>query len=96
MLRQVEDELDGVRAAVKKGDGDNISQKFGDLLFSVVSAARIAKIHPETALASSINIFEKRFKKLEESVIEGNRKFEDLSIDEKKQIWAEIDSADPK
>lgn len=96
MLRQVEEELDGVRAAVKKGDGHNISQKFGDLLFSVVNAARIAKIHPETALTSSINAFEKRFKKLEESILEGNRKFEDLSIDEKKQIWAEIDSADPK
>ena len=96
MLRQVEEELDGVKAVVKNGDGDNISQKFGDLLFSVVNAARIAKIHPETALASSINVFEKRFKKLEESILEGNRKFEDLSIDEKKQIWAEIDSADPK
>lgn len=95
MLRQVEEELDGVKAVVKNGDGDNISQKFGDLLFSVVNAARIAKIHPETALASSINVFEKRLKKLEESILEGNRKFEDVSIDEKKQIWAEIESADP-
>jgi len=95
MLRQVEEELDGVKAVVKNGDGDNISQKFGNLLFSVVNAARIAKIHPETALASSINVFEKRLKKLEESILEGNRKFEDVSIDEKKQIWAEIESADP-
>lgn len=95
MLRQVEEELDGIKAVVKNGDGDNISQKFGDLLFSVVNAARIAKIHPETALASSINVFEKRLKKLEESILEGNRKFEDVSIDEKKQIWAEIESADP-
>jgi len=96
VLGQVEEELDGVRAAETIRDGDNLSQKFGDLLFSVVNAARTAKIHPETALAGSINVFEKRFKKMEESILEGNRNFEDVSTEEKKQIWAEIVSADPE
>ena len=67
-----------------------MSTDFGDLLFALVNIARLAKIHPETALAGSNKRFELRFRKMEDMVSESERDLDKLSVREKAQIWEKV------
>ena len=75
---------------MNKQNHEILSQKFGDLLFVLVNMARLAEIHPETALAGSTKKFELRFKKMETLVSESERDFEDISVKEKTLIWEKV------
>ena len=61
-------EFDQLRQVVKRAQTDQISNKFGILLFSLVHLARLLKIHPETALSAAVQKFEKRFRQVESEV----------------------------
>jgi tetrapyrrole methylase family protein/MazG family protein len=89
-LENVEQELGGLKAILKKQNNTNLSQKFGDLLFLLVNIARLAKIHPETALAGSNKTFELRFRKMEDLVSESERDLENISGREKALIWEKV------
>lgn len=89
-LRNVEENLNGLNAALMRQDKALLTIEFGELLFNLVNAARVAKIHPETALAVSVRKFEKRFKEMEARLSETNREFEDVSPEEKARIWEEL------
>ncbi|MCK5170262.1 MAG: nucleoside triphosphate pyrophosphohydrolase, partial [Bacteroidales bacterium] len=47
---KVHEELDELKEEVKANSIENIEGEFGDLLFSIVNAARLYNIDPETAL----------------------------------------------
>jgi MazG family protein len=89
-LENLEQELVGLKAILNKRNNPHLSQKFGDLLFILVNIARLAKIHPETALAGSNKRFELRFRKMEDLVSESERVFESLSAREKTLIWEKV------
>ena len=42
---------DGLQAALKNHDSRLASRQFGDLIFALINIARLAEIHPESALA---------------------------------------------
>ena len=65
----------------------NVAMEFGDILFSLVNVARFAKIHPETALVDSIQKFERRFKSMEETVLQQGQKLEDLPRTKWETLW---------
>ena len=90
ILEKMEKELAGFKAALNAERRENLSQKFGDLLFGLINVARLAKIHPETALAGSTKKFEKRFKKMEELVYESKRGFDEIPLEEKMLIWEKV------
>lgn len=90
ILEDVEQELSGLKVILKKQNNANLSQKFGDLLFLLVNIARLAKIHPETALAGSNKKFELRFRKMEDLVFESERDLENISGREKALIWEKV------
>jgi len=46
-------------------DMDKATEEFGDILFTMVNVARLAGIHPETALSLSTRKFIRRFKHME-------------------------------
>ncbi len=81
--------------AVKSNDGRIASRQFGDLLFALINRARLAEIHPEGALTGSIKKFEARFRKMEEIVAQSNRGFDDVSKEEKMQIWLKVQKLIP-
>ena len=89
-LENVEQELGGLKAILNKQNNTYLSQKFGDLLFILVNIARLAKVHPETALAGSNKRFELRFRKMEGLVAESERDFENISGREKALIWEKV------
>jgi MazG family protein len=89
-LENVEQELGGLKAILNKQNNAYLSQKFGDLLFILVNIARLAKVHPETALTGSNKRFELRFRKMEDLVTESERDFENISGREKALLWEKV------
>jgi MazG family protein len=89
-LENVDQELGGLKTILNKQNNVHLSQKFGDLLFILVNIARLAKVHPETALARSNKRFELRFRKMEDLVAESERDFENISARKKALIWEKV------
>ena len=56
--------------------------ELGDLLFAVVNLARHLNVEPEAALREANSKFESRFREIES--VPG---FEDLSLDQKEELW---------
>jgi MazG family protein len=89
-LENVEQELAGLKAVLNKQNTAILSQKLGDFLFILVNIARLAKVHPETALAGSNKKYELRFRKMEELVGESEWEFENIPLKEKARIWEKV------
>ena len=89
-LKNARGSLDELKSAAGNSDQNLATEQIGDLLFAVVNLARICKIHPETALAGSVKRFEQRFKKMEEMVSASNRELDEVSVEEKKLIWEQV------
>jgi len=86
---------DGLQAALKNHDRRHTSRQFGDLIFTLINIARLAEIHPESALAGSVKIFEARFKKMEKLMAESKREFDEISLEEKKRMWQKVQKVIP-
>jgi len=65
ILNRLVSEFDELKRAVKLNQIDQVNDKFGILLFSLVHLARLLKIHPETALSAAVKKFERRFRQME-------------------------------
>ncbi len=76
------------------GEGGAVEQEFGDLLFSLVNAARLYNINPDTALEMTNKKFIKRFNFLEEKVIKSGRSLKELSLEQMEEIWIEAKNFD--
>lgn len=87
---KVQEELNELRHEVEVTQSpDDIEKEFGDLLFSVVNAARLYGIDPETALERTNRKFIKRFEYLEQRTIKQGRSLRDMTLDEMNEIWEE-------
>lgn len=86
---KVSEELDEVKVEVKKGNQERIESEFGDLLFSIVNAARLFSVDPETALERTNKKFMKRFGYLESKTIKQGRSLKNMTLDEMNIIWEE-------
>jgi tetrapyrrole methylase family protein/MazG family protein len=89
-VKNAEKVLGGVKRAAIEQNHVISSRTYGDLLFVLVNIARLAKIHPETALAESTKRFERRFKKLEGLVSESEGRLGDISEEEKMVLWEKV------
>ena len=89
-LENVDQELAGLKSILNTQNSAILSKKLGDFLFNLVNIARLAKIHPETALAGSNKKFEMRFRKMEDMVAESNWDFENIPLKEKARIWEKV------
>jgi tetrapyrrole methylase family protein/MazG family protein len=94
-LQGVDAGLDELKAAIKNQDNHLIARKYGDLLLTLVNVARRAKVHPESALAAAVKKLELQFKKVEARVVESQREFEEISPEEKKEIWQQVQQLVP-
>jgi tetrapyrrole methylase family protein/MazG family protein len=86
---------DGLQAALNNHDSRLASRQFGDLIFAMINIARLAEIHPESALAGTVKIFEARFKKMEELMAESQLEFDEISAEEKKRMWQRVQKMIP-
>jgi XTP/dITP diphosphohydrolase len=84
---KVKEEMAEVEEAVNSGEKDLIEGEFGDLLFSVINAARLYNIDPETALEKTNKKFIKRFRYLERETLEKDRSLREMNLNEMNEIW---------
>ena len=68
---------------------DKIEAEFGDLLFSVINAARLYGVNPDTALERTNRKFKNRFGYLEQKTIQQGRDLKDMTLAEMDEIWEE-------
>ena len=90
---KVTEEIREVRHELSNGEEhEKVEDEIGDLLFSVINAARLYDVEPETALERTNRKFIKRFKYLEKRAMEMNRSLKEMSLEEMESIWQEAKS----
>ncbi|VEF49990.1 tetrapyrrole methylase [Bacillus freudenreichii] len=88
-MKKVREETKEFQEELAKQEGRGQLEELGDLLFAVVNAARLAKIHPEEALQATNEKFYRRFTFIEKKVKESGRPFDDFSLEELDEYWNE-------
>lgn len=91
---KVREELEELETEVRNEDPEKSEAEFGDLLFSVINAARLYGIDPETALEKTNLKFIKRFGYLEKNTLQKGRKLKDMNLDEMNEIWEQAKDYD--
>ena len=86
---KVKEESSEVEEEIKKADKDGIEGEFGDLLFSVVNAARLYGVNPENALEKTNKKFIKRFNYIESKAKEAGKNLKDMTLAEMDILWNE-------
>jgi XTP/dITP diphosphohydrolase len=91
---KVEEELAELKSEIENENREKIEAEFGDLIFSIVNAARLYNIDPETALERTNKKFMKRFAYLESKTIKEGRSLKSMTLDEMNVIWEEAKEFD--
>jgi len=86
---KVKEELAEFEAEVEKMDKEKAEAEFGDLMFSLINAARLYKINPDNALERTNQKFIRRFNYLESQTLKKGRKLTDMSLEEMDKYWEE-------
>jgi len=84
---KVKEELNELEHEVETEDFDKVEAEFGDLFFSLINAARLYDIDPETALERTNKKFIKRFNYLEEQTLKKGISLKDMSLDDMNKVW---------
>jgi XTP/dITP diphosphohydrolase len=91
---KIKEEFAEFEHEVKAGNQRDMEKEFGDLLFSMVNAARLYEIDPEAALERTNIKFIRRFSYLEQQTLMKGRSLHDMSLSEMDEIWEEAKKFD--
>lgn len=86
---KVKEEISEVEAELKEGNESRTEEEFGDLLFSLINAARLYGVNPDNALEKTNRKFIKRFNYLEAKAKELGKSLKDMTLPEMDAIWEE-------
>lgn len=86
---KVKEEIGEFQTEVANMNADKAEAEFGDLMFSLVNAARLYHINPDNALERTNQKFICRFTYVEEHSIRQGRSLKDMSLDEMDSLWDE-------
>ena len=86
---KVKEEIEEFQAEVINMDADKAEAEFGDLMFSLVNAARLYHINPDNALERTNQKFIRRFTFVEEHSIRQGRPLKEMSLEEMDTLWNE-------
>jgi len=89
VLDKIAEELDEVRVEIDNGDQAALQGEIGDLLFACVNLARYAGVEPETALRTTNEKFERRFRYIEQALCAQGKELEQCSLEEMDGLWNE-------
>ncbi|WP_294457042.1 nucleoside triphosphate pyrophosphohydrolase [uncultured Bacteroides sp.] len=90
--KKVKEEITEFEAEVGSMDKDKAEAEFGDVMFSLINAARLYKINPDNALEHTNQKFIRRFNYLEEHTIKAGRNLNDMTLSEMDELWNEAKS----
>ena len=86
---KVREELGELEAELKREDKERSSEELGDFIFSVVNAARLYKLNPDTALEKTNQKFMRRFGHVESQARSQGRNLKDMTLEEMDSLWNE-------
>ncbi|NCD14787.1 MAG: nucleoside triphosphate pyrophosphohydrolase, partial [Bacteroidia bacterium] len=86
---KVKEELGELEAEIEGLDADRMEAEFGDMLFSIINAARLYKVNPDNALERTNRKFIYRFNYMEQKLREQGRPLKEVSLEEMEAIWQE-------
>lgn len=89
---KVKEELAEFESELRSTSDNNLERaekEFGDLMFSLINAARLYKINPDSALEMTNMKFRKRFDFLEQRVKSQGRSLKEMTLEEMDVIWEE-------
>ena len=86
---KVKEEIGEFETEVEHMDKDKAEAEFGDVMFSLINAARLYKINPDNALERTNQKFIRRFNYLEAHTMKQGRNLTDMSLKEMDAIWNE-------
>lgn len=93
---KVKEEISEFQTEIEHKDEDNMEAEFGDLMFSLINAARLYNINPENALERTNKKFIRRFNYIEKKAAEQGTSLKDMTLDEMEQLWCEAKNMERK
>ena len=86
---KMREEIAEIEAEMKSGNKADCEKEFGDLIFSLVNAARLYDINPDNALEMTNAKFRRRFNYVEEQTLKLGRSLKDMSLADMDSLWNE-------
>lgn len=84
---KVLEEIGELKHEIENHNRESIENELGDVLFSIINAARLYDIDPEAALEKTNRKFIKRFNYLEKETLEKGKSLHKMNLDEMNEIW---------
>lgn len=91
---KVKEEVAEFDREIDRMDREKMEEEFGDVLFSMINAARLYKINPENALEKTNRKFISRFNYVEAKAKESGRQLKEMTLEEMDRWWNEAKSID--
>ncbi len=93
---KVEEEIHEFRETLKHSSTEHIEKskakqqsELGDVLFSIVNAARLYDLNPDTALEQTCSKFRSRFEYVEAHSIKLGKNLKEMTLEEMDELWEE-------
>ncbi len=97
---KLQEEVAEVQEAAREEDGEvrkkKLEEEFGDLLFTVVNAARLYGVEPEIALERTNMKFIRRFQEMEQTLTGHGKSLREASLDEMEAAWQQAKTPEKK
>jgi nucleoside triphosphate diphosphatase len=87
---KVREETEEIGRELDEADPDRLQDEIGDLLFAAVNLARLARVHPTTALARANAKFARRFRALERLADARGTVWGQATLEELDRLWDEV------
>ena len=92
--KKVREELDELEAELAKEDTEHSTEELGDFLFSLVNAARLYHLNPDTALEKTNQKFTRRFNYIEQKSKELGKPMTEMTLEEMDALWNEAKASE--
>ena len=86
---KVKEEIQEYQTEIYKMDKEKATDEFGDLMFSLINAARLYNIDPDNALERTNQKFIRRFNFVEQQTIQQGCNLKDMTLQEMDNLWNE-------
>ena len=93
---KVHEELEELETELRKEDKERSLEELGDFLFSLVNAARLYHLNPDTALEKTNQKFTRRFNYIEQKSKELGKPMTEMTLEEMDALWNEAKANENK
>lgn len=94
--KKVREELEELEDELRREDKNRSLEELGDFLFSVINAARLYHLNPDTALELTNKKFIRRFEYIENHSIKTGRPLTEMTLGEMDALWEEAKAQEKK